>query len=185
MSGTRMLVGNVLELIPGADYLPIRTVAWCWGVWLDRHPQAKAVTEAVGVGVGVGGAVLKKGVRTAGKEAAEKVERVTAQANIAEQRGVSQELVDAERNAAKKAIWAERDAAEEAAKKAGIKAGVKAGAKNLVTGEFPEEDREKSLYDVAEEAGAIPEPTSAEEPKKLLEETPANENHEDGEKLAA
>lgn len=46
--GTRMVVANIIELIPGIDYLPIRTVVFLLVVWTDRHPKVEAAAELAG-----------------------------------------------------------------------------------------------------------------------------------------
>lgn len=42
----KMLGGNLLELIPLADYLPMRTAAFLWTAWIDRHPTAGGILKA-------------------------------------------------------------------------------------------------------------------------------------------
>src|SRR3989344_769773 len=71
---SRMLIGNLIELILGLDYLPIRTATWTMVLWLDRHPKAKAVTEAVGIGASAGAGLARKGVLAAGQKATQQIE---------------------------------------------------------------------------------------------------------------
>lgn len=54
--GAYMLVGNILELIPVVDWLPIRTATFLITVWVDRHPKVGAAVQAVASVKGLGGA---------------------------------------------------------------------------------------------------------------------------------
>lgn len=45
VSGSRMVVGNILEIVPGVDYLPVRTITFWMTVYADRHPKVEAVAE--------------------------------------------------------------------------------------------------------------------------------------------
>ncbi len=68
---TRMLAGSLLEFIPLANTLPIRTVAMMATIWLDWHPKEAEIIETFAPAV-------KNPKRALGKRAlAEKAAKTT------------------------------------------------------------------------------------------------------------
>ncbi len=46
--GTYELIGNIIELIPYAGWIPFRTLGMIATIYVDRHPRLEAVAGAVG-----------------------------------------------------------------------------------------------------------------------------------------
>lgn len=76
VKGTTALIGNVIELIPGVDYLPVRSITWLITVWMDQHPsefseKMEQVGEVVQKAEGKAGAGAGQGALQAEGKAAE------------------------------------------------------------------------------------------------------------------
>jgi hypothetical protein len=84
VKGTTALVGNIIELVPGVDYLPVRSIAWLITAWMDRHPsefseKMEQVGEVVQKAEGKAGAGALQAEGAAAKEAATAAEQGAAQ----------------------------------------------------------------------------------------------------------
>jgi hypothetical protein len=84
VKGTTALVGNVIELVPGVDYLPVRSIAWLITAWMDRHPsefseKMEQVGEYVQKAEGKAGAGALQAEGAAAKEAGAVAGRGSAQ----------------------------------------------------------------------------------------------------------
>lgn len=84
VKGTTALIGNGLELIPGVDYLPLRSIAWLVTAWMDRHPsqfseKLEQVGEMVQAAEGKAGAGALQAEGAAANEAAAAAEKGAAQ----------------------------------------------------------------------------------------------------------
>lgn len=54
ISATGFIVAEILDLIPGIQEIPSRTIAWIIIVWLDRHPKIEA---KLGTAIEIGNAI--------------------------------------------------------------------------------------------------------------------------------
>ena len=96
VSGTYQVVVGILELIPGIDYLPIRTVSHIIATWADRHPDSKLhkLIKVAEIATAVKGKLAAKKIGSAAGSAAQGAlqaeEKVASEAALAaEQAGAA------------------------------------------------------------------------------------------------
>lgn len=146
VSGTRMLIGGILELIPYVNDLPLSTIGWCLTCWVDQHPKLEKVTEIAGTFAGgEAGAVAGEAGAAAG---------AVAEAGKAAEEGV--EAAQTAETAAREAAQAGGTAAEEESVATGEKGAETGTRKKTGTRETAvEEEREGGVE--AEEVEETPE----------------------------
>lgn len=183
VNGLWFVIAEVLDLIPGPQELPTRTVAWCILLWLDRHPSAAtALAEQAGeMAEGKAGAkaeagALEKGAEgatKAGEEASKTAATIEGEAGMATREGAT---VEAGATAAPGAGEVAGGEGGGAASETGASRGGEGGEGAEEGGRTPEElEKERKLKEIFEQGAQKPPEEEAEEELFNPEETQFHE----------